>query len=116
MYIADLEDDIRWDIKFRNTQSELSKVAKKVRKEIVEGKMEELDYERLWGLILYLPSGKHMEGLTKMLKNRQENHTKYGKEIHFTHHCILNVSIKKRIYGHWGCHGVIGRYVFLKKI
>ena len=38
-----------------------------------------------------------MEGLTKMLKNRQENHTKYGKEIHFTHHCILNVSIKKKM-------------------
>lgn len=46
-YIADLEDEIRWDIKFRNTQSELSRVAKKVRKEILEGKMEELDYEKL---------------------------------------------------------------------
>ena len=31
-YIADLEDEIRWDNKFRNTQSELSKIAKKVRK------------------------------------------------------------------------------------
>lgn len=46
-YIADLEDEIRWDIKFRNTQSELSRVAKKVRKEILEGKMEELNYEKL---------------------------------------------------------------------
>lgn len=46
-YIADLEDEIRWDNKFRNTQSELSKIAKKVRKEISEGKTEGFDYEKL---------------------------------------------------------------------
>ena len=46
-YIADLEDEIRWDNKFRNTQSELSKLAKKVRKEMSEGKTEGFDYEKL---------------------------------------------------------------------
>lgn len=45
--IADLEDEIRWDNKFRDTQSELSKIAKKVRKEISEGKTEGFDYEKL---------------------------------------------------------------------
>ncbi|MEK6589472.1 MAG: hypothetical protein AABZ11_02230 [Nitrospinota bacterium] len=46
-YIADLEDEIRWDIKFKNTQSELSRIVKEVRKEIAEGKTEEFDYEKL---------------------------------------------------------------------
>lgn len=47
VYIADLEDEIRWDNKFRNTQSELSRIAKKVRKEISERRTEEFDYEKL---------------------------------------------------------------------
>lgn len=46
-YIADLDDEIRWDNKFRNTQSELSKIAKGVRKEISEGKMQGFDYDKL---------------------------------------------------------------------
>lgn len=46
-YIADLEDEIRWDIHFTNTQLELSKIAKEVRKEIAEGKTEDFDYEKL---------------------------------------------------------------------
>ena len=46
-YIVDLEDEIRWDDKFRNTQSELSKISKKVRKEISEGTTEGFDYEKL---------------------------------------------------------------------
>ncbi len=46
-YIADLEDEIRWDNEFRNTQSELSKIAKEVRKEVCEGKAQGFDYEKL---------------------------------------------------------------------
>lgn len=46
-YIADLEDEIRWDIQFKNTQLELSKIAKEVRKEIAEGKAKDFDYEKL---------------------------------------------------------------------
>lgn len=37
-YIADLEDENRWDILFKDTQSELSSIAEGVRKEIAEGK------------------------------------------------------------------------------
>ena len=98
-YIADLEDEIRWDNKFRNTQSELSKIAKKVRKEISEGISEGFDYEKVMKSKLYLPSGKHTEGLTKTLNIMQRKPMRWRK-IHFIHHCILNVSIKKRIYGH----------------
>ncbi len=46
-YIADLEDEIKWDNIFTKTQPELSKMAKKLRKEISEGKTEEFDYEKL---------------------------------------------------------------------
>ncbi len=47
-YIADLEDKIRWDNKFRSTQSGLSKIAKEVKKEVSEGKAQGFDYEKLW--------------------------------------------------------------------
>ncbi|MBM4055358.1 MAG: hypothetical protein FJ264_11975 [Planctomycetes bacterium] len=46
-YIADLEDEIGWDNKFRDTQSKLSKIAKGIRKEISEGKTQEFNYEKL---------------------------------------------------------------------
>ncbi|MCF6155227.1 MAG: hypothetical protein E3K36_08230 [Candidatus Brocadia sp.] len=37
-YIADSEDENRWDILFTDTQSELSTLAEGVREEIAEGK------------------------------------------------------------------------------
>lgn len=46
-YIADLKDDIRWDILFMDTESELSTIVKNVRKEIAEGKAEDFDYGKL---------------------------------------------------------------------
>lgn len=46
-YIADLEDGNRWDILFKDTQSELSTIAEGVRKEIAEGKTEDFDYRKL---------------------------------------------------------------------
>lgn len=39
-YIADLEDENRWDILFKDTQPELSTIAEGVRKEIAEGKTD----------------------------------------------------------------------------
>lgn len=46
-YIADLEDEIRWDILFKDTQLELSSIAKGIRKETTEGKTENFDYRKL---------------------------------------------------------------------
>ena len=46
-YIADLEDKIKWDILFKETQSEFSEIAKSVRKEISEGKTEDFNYKKL---------------------------------------------------------------------
>lgn len=46
-YIEDLDDEIKWDITFKNTQSELSDIAKKVKIDIAEGKTEGFDYEKL---------------------------------------------------------------------
>ena len=46
-YISDLDDEIKWDISFKSTQSELSDIAKEVKKEMAEGKTEEFDYEKL---------------------------------------------------------------------
>ena len=46
-YIEDLEDENRWDILFKDTQSALSTIAEGVRKEIAEGKTEDFDYGKL---------------------------------------------------------------------
>jgi hypothetical protein len=46
-YISDLEDDIKWEIKFKNTQSKLTNIAQKVRNQITEGKTKEFDFEKL---------------------------------------------------------------------
>jgi len=46
-YITELYDEIKWDILFKNSQEELSKIAKEVRKEIAEGKIEDFDYDKL---------------------------------------------------------------------
>ena len=46
-YIADLEDENRWDILFKDTQSALSTIAEGLRKEIAEGKTEAFDYRKL---------------------------------------------------------------------
>jgi len=46
-YITELHDEIKWDILFKDSQKELSKIAKQVRKEIDEGKLEDFDYEKL---------------------------------------------------------------------
>ncbi len=46
-YITELYDEIKWDILFKNSQKELSKIAKEVRKEVAEGKIEDFDYNTL---------------------------------------------------------------------
>ena len=46
-YISDLDDEIKWDISFKRTQSELSDIVNEVKKEMAEGKTEEFNYEKL---------------------------------------------------------------------
>ena len=46
-YITELYDEIKWDLLFKNSQEELSKIAKQVRKEIAECKIEDFDYDKL---------------------------------------------------------------------
>ncbi|HEC68625.1 MAG TPA: hypothetical protein ENI35_07470 [Candidatus Desulfofervidus auxilii] len=46
-YITELYDEIKWDLLFKNSQEELSKIAKQVRKEIAEAKIEDFDYDKL---------------------------------------------------------------------
>jgi len=46
-YIADLQDEIQWDISFKKTQSQLIAAAQRARQEIAEGYAKPLDYDRL---------------------------------------------------------------------
>jgi hypothetical protein len=46
-YIADLEDEKRWDDSFKRTQESLVATARKAKQEIAEGKSVPMDYEKL---------------------------------------------------------------------
>jgi hypothetical protein len=46
-YITELQDEIKWNLLFKNSQKELSKIAKQVRKAIQEGDIEDFDFDKL---------------------------------------------------------------------
>ncbi len=46
-YIADLEDEQRWDASFKRTQENLVAAARKAKQEIAEGKSVSMNYEQL---------------------------------------------------------------------
>jgi len=46
-YIADLEDEKRWDTSFQRTQGNLVAAARKAKQEIAAGQAVPMDYEQL---------------------------------------------------------------------
>jgi len=46
-YIAEMQDEIQWDISFEKTQKQLIAAARRARQEIATGRAEPLDYSRL---------------------------------------------------------------------
>jgi hypothetical protein len=46
-YIADLEDEKRWDVSFKRTQDNLIAAARKAKQEIAAGQSVPMDYEQL---------------------------------------------------------------------
>ena len=56
-YIAELEDELRWEVSFNNTQEQLIAAARCAKKEIAEGKAESMDLDRLWNRQHYLHFG-----------------------------------------------------------
>jgi hypothetical protein len=46
-YIADLEDEKRWDTSFQRTQGNLVATARKAKQEIAAGQSVAMDYEQL---------------------------------------------------------------------
>ena len=46
-YVAELQDELRWDISFSNTQDQLIAAARRAKQEIAEGKAEPMDLDRL---------------------------------------------------------------------
>jgi hypothetical protein len=46
-YIADLEDEKRWDTSFQRTQGNLVAAARKAKQEIAAGQSAPMDYEQL---------------------------------------------------------------------
>jgi hypothetical protein len=46
-YITEMQDDVRWDLLFGKTQSNLIAAAKKAKREIAEGLAVPMDYDKL---------------------------------------------------------------------
>lgn len=45
--IADLEDELQWELSFNNTQDQLVAAARRAKQEIAKGKAEPMDLDRL---------------------------------------------------------------------
>ena len=45
--LQSLQDELRWDIAFNNTQDQLIAAARRAKQEIAEGKSEPMDLDRL---------------------------------------------------------------------
>lgn len=46
-YIAELQDELRWEASFNRTQEQLIATARRAKQEIAEGKSEPMDLDRL---------------------------------------------------------------------
>jgi len=46
-YIADLQDELKWDNLFERTQSQLVAAARRAKQEMMQGRAQPMDYERL---------------------------------------------------------------------
>jgi hypothetical protein len=46
-YVAEIQDEIQWDVLFNRTQEQLIAAARRARQEIAAGHAEPLDYEQL---------------------------------------------------------------------
>ncbi|NBD36077.1 MAG: hypothetical protein GVY30_08765 [Chloroflexi bacterium] len=46
-YIAELQDEVQWDMTFRRTQSQLMAAARRAKQEIAAGRAEPLDHNQL---------------------------------------------------------------------
>lgn len=46
-YLADLEDEEKWDLTFAKSQDKLAQAAREARKQIAEGKSEPMDFDKL---------------------------------------------------------------------
>lgn len=66
-YIADLQDEIEWELSFQKRQQQLIATAQRARQEITEGHAEPMDYNQrrksfspTLALPMYQPRGKHL--------------------------------------------------------
>ena len=46
-YIAELQDELRWEASFNKTQDQLVEAARRAKQEIADGKSEPMDLDRL---------------------------------------------------------------------
>lgn len=46
-YIADLQDELKWDGLFERTQPQLAAAAHRAKQEIAQGRAQPMDYDRL---------------------------------------------------------------------
>ena len=46
-YITELQGEIKWDLLFKNSEKEISRIAREVKEEIKKGNIEDFDYNRL---------------------------------------------------------------------
>ena len=101
-YIANLEDEARWESSFKNSQDKLVTAARQAKQEIAEGRSMPMDYEQLWSRLRCHRFGLSIDNWVILLEREREKLTSFGQKIRFIHLYILNVSIAKKDFGQFG--------------
>ena len=68
-YIAELEDELRWEVSFNKTQEQLVAAARQAKQEIADGKAEPMDLDRLFHRRHCLHFGQPIECLIQNTKS-----------------------------------------------
>jgi hypothetical protein len=111
-YIADLEDEQRWDASFKRTQENLVAAARKAKQEIAAGQSVPMDYEQLWSQQRCRPFGRIIENWAMKWEREQEKHTDCGQRTRFIHRYISSASTVKKEFGQSEWREAIVRWVF----
>ena len=98
-YIADLEDEVKWESSFERTRPKLVAAARQAKQEIAAGKSVPMDYDSLWSLRLYRHFGKSTENWVNRWKKGHGRIIACGLKIRFTHRYISSASIAMREFG-----------------
>ena len=98
-YIADLEDEAKWESSFQRSSTNLVAAARQAQQEIAEGKSVPMDYSQLWSPQRCPHFGLNTEISATQLEKEREKHIAFGLIIPFIPRYISSASTARKVFG-----------------